>query len=163
MQRIILFLLVLTTALITFDSCSRSSSKSSSGSKSSGSSSSSTADANGIKFESGSLESVLSKAKQTGKPIFIDMYASWCGPCREMEKKVFTNKEVAKFFNTNFISYRIDGEKGKGPDLVKRFRVMGYPSLIYLAPDGQLIHNEMGALSTQELIRQGRQALMKMH
>ncbi len=152
MKKIILLLWVSLIAL-TFGSCRRNSSNKNTTS----------ADANGIQFESSNFESILTKAKQTGKPIFIDMYASWCGPCREMEKKVFTNKEVGKFFNTNFINCRIDGEKGKGPDLVKRFRVMGYPSLVYLTPDGKILLSEMGALSTQELIRQGKQALVKMH
>ncbi len=40
----------------------------------------------GIKFEDGNFSSLLAKAKKDKKLIFLDAYASWCGPCKLMAK-----------------------------------------------------------------------------
>ena len=39
----------------------------------------------GIQFEIGSWKEVLQKAKQENKLIFVDLYTTWCGPCKKME------------------------------------------------------------------------------
>lgn len=146
-MRKMFFILFIIGSLCTLNSCNR---KSSSGS-----------DAKGIQFEKGSLNEVLSKAKIKGKPVFMDVYASWCGPCREMERTVFRDAKVAEFFNANFINYRVDGEKGEGVNIVKKYRIQGYPSLIYLDADGKPIHVEFGAVATSGFLNMGKKALQK--
>jgi thiol:disulfide interchange protein len=63
-----------------------------------------------IKFATGSWNDILVQAKAENKPIFVDFYTEWCGPCKMMSKQVFTDKEVAKYYNTNFISVKINEE-----------------------------------------------------
>ena len=64
----------------------------------------------GIQFMQGSYREVLEKAKAENKKVFIDFYTTWCGPCKEMSSKVFTDADVAKYFNEKFISYQINAE-----------------------------------------------------
>ena len=45
--------------------------------------------AQGIEFSHGTWKEVLAKAKQEDKLVFIDVYTSWCGPCKKMAAKVF--------------------------------------------------------------------------
>jgi thiol:disulfide interchange protein len=46
----------------------------------------------GISFQnSKSWEALKAEAKAANKLIFLDAYASWCGPCKRMSKEVFTN------------------------------------------------------------------------
>lgn len=71
----------------------------------------------GIKFENGSWKEVLEKAKQSNKPIFVDVYTSWCGPCKKMSKEIFVLPEVGKTYNSNLICYGIDAEKGYGIEI----------------------------------------------
>ncbi len=59
-----------------------------------------------INFEQGSLQKTLEKAKTENKLIFIDVYTAWCGPCKKMDKLVFTNDTVADFFNQYFVSIK---------------------------------------------------------
>ena len=57
-----------------------------------------------IKFEESSFASILAKAKAEKKLVFMDAYASWCGPCKMMDKQVFTQAEVGSTFNDIFIN-----------------------------------------------------------
>src|ERR1700722_8589878 len=90
-----------------------------------------------IHFYEGSWEQAVAAAKKQNKSIFLDAYASWCGPCKTMDAEVYRDSKVADYFNRKFVSFRIDMEKGEGPDLAKRFRsIDGYPSLLFFNTDG---------------------------
>ncbi len=106
-----------------------------------------------IIFEKGSsLSSVIKKAKKENKPIFIEFYTDWCFPCKMMEDYVFTDVTVANFFNENYISLKVDGEKGEGPSLIKKFKVTGYPTLLYLNAKGEVIEHITGSITGSQLL-----------
>src|SRR6266404_8526226 len=66
----------------------------------------------GIQFIEADWSKALQEAKKQKKLIFIDAYASWCGPCKLLKKNTFPNKEAGEFFNRNFINVAINMEKG---------------------------------------------------
>lgn len=45
------------------------------------------------------------------KKIFIEIYTDWCGPCKMMEKKVFSKKKVIKPMNESYYAVRLNSEK----------------------------------------------------
>jgi thioredoxin-related protein len=98
----------------------------------------------GISFESGDWKAVLSKAKAENKLVFIDVYTSWCGPCKKMAAEVFPKKEVADVFNASFVNYKIDAEKGEGVQIAKTFSVHAYPTYLFVNGDGQLVYRLTG-------------------
>ena len=71
----------------------------------------------GIHFEQGSWAEITAKAKTEKKLIFIDCYTSWCGPCKQLSAEIFPQKAVAEFFNTHYVNYKVDMEKGEGVSL----------------------------------------------
>ena len=75
---------------------------------------------------------ILDLAKTENKLIFVDVYTDWCGPCKEMDKEVFPLKAVGDKYNTSFINYKIDAEKGEGKLLRKRYNVQVYPNYLFV-------------------------------
>ncbi|MBJ6118444.1 thioredoxin family protein [Pontibacter sp. BT310] len=98
-----------------------------------------------INFRKGTVAEILAQAKAEKKPIFIDAYTTWCGPCKWMDKNVFVNDAVAEYFNTNFVNYKLDMEKGEGIEMAKKYEVQAYPSFLFLAADGSVMHRTVGA------------------
>lgn len=49
--------------------------------------------------------------KKSPKKVFIDVYTGWCGWCKVMDKKTFTNPEVIKYMNQNFYAVKLDAER----------------------------------------------------
>lgn len=89
-----------------------------------------------VSWFEGSLEEALAKAKQENKLVFADVGAYWCPPCRDFDEKVFVDPEVGDFLAKGYVSVHIDAEKGNGPELVERYNVQAYPTLLVLEPSG---------------------------
>ncbi len=114
---------------------------------------------NHIVFEKSEWKSLLKQAAHENKIIFLDAYASWCGPCKMMDKKVFTDQQVADFYNANFINAQIDMEKGEGPALAEKYEVRAYPTLLFINSRGEVIHRGLGYHDPDALLALGKQAL----
>jgi thiol-disulfide isomerase/thioredoxin len=95
--------------------------------------------AQGIIWQKGNFESILNKAKAEKKLVYVDIFTTWCGPCKQMDAEVFTNSEVGKTFNENFVCYKIDGEKGEGKDLVEYFELESYPTSMFLDAEWNVV------------------------
>lgn len=115
--------------------------------------------AQGIEFLEGSWKEALAKAEKEDKIIFVDAYASWCGPCKAMAARVFTQKEAGDYFNKNFINFKIDMEKGEGPAFGQKYPVRAYPTLMFIDYNGELVHQKVGGQSLTSLIELGKTAL----
>jgi thioredoxin-related protein len=113
----------------------------------------------GINFFQGNFEELKKEASKQKKFIFVDCYTSWCGPCKWLAKNVFTNKNVAKFYNENFINYSIDMEKGDGKEFAKKYKISAYPTLLFLDYKGNIQHRFVGACDTITFLSIGKQAL----
>lgn len=113
--------------------------------------------AQGIQWQTGSFESILNKAKAQKKLIYIDIYTTWCGPCKQMDAEVFANPTVGKLFNEIFINYRIDGEKGEGRDLVDYFELDSYPTSMFIDGDWNVVVKLEGFRPTERLLESAEQ------
>ncbi|WP_261511256.1 thioredoxin family protein [Chryseobacterium paludis] len=97
-----------------------------------------------IQFQDLPFKDLVAKAKKENKIIFIDAYASWCGPCKLMEKNVFTKKSVGDYYNANFVNARFDMEKGEGREIAAKYGVRSYPTYLFLNGDGELVSQNLG-------------------
>jgi thioredoxin 1 len=116
----------------------------------------------GIKFFKGTWESALEKAESEGKLIFLDAYASWCGPCKRMAATTFKNKEVGEFFNKYFVNFKMDMEKHKdGRRLSQKYRLTAYPTLYFIDASESIAHKSVGSLNNSQALSFGKEALAK--
>jgi thioredoxin-related protein len=115
----------------------------------------------GIQFIESDWNKALAEAKKQNKLIFLDAYASWCGPCKLLKKNTFPDKEVGKYFNVNFINVAVDMEKGDGPALLQKYGVNAFPTLIITDADGKIITYTKGYIEPKELIKFGEFGLLQ--
>ena len=113
----------------------------------------------GIKFGKQSFAQTLEQAKKENKLIFLDAFASWCGPCKLLDKNVFPKKEVGDYFNANFLNLHIDMEKGEGIEIAKKYSIYSYPTLLFIDGDGKVVYKAAGYMSPQELISIAKEAV----
>ena len=108
-----------------------------------------------IDFQTGNWESIKKEALKMDKPIFVDAFTTWCGPCKWMDKNVFTDEEVIEYYNANFINYKLDMEKGEGPKFATTYQVNAFPTLLFISGSGELIHKAVGSRPPAEFIKEG--------
>lgn len=113
----------------------------------------------GIRFFNGSFEEALSVARQEDKPLFVDFYAVWCGPCKRIARDVFPLKEVGDYFNDKFICLQLDAEAGENVEIAKRYNIQGFPTLAFIANDGSPIAIHVGALDAKTLLENAKIAI----
>jgi len=57
-----------------------------------------------------SFSELESAVKKDPKPVIVDMYTTWCGPCKMMDKNTFNNPEVAAYINKHFHAVKFNAE-----------------------------------------------------
>ncbi|AFK05495.1 hypothetical protein Emtol_0223 (plasmid) [Emticicia oligotrophica DSM 17448] len=115
----------------------------------------------GIHFHQGTWEEALELAKKENKVIFLDVYATWCGPCKMLKRLTFSNKKVGSFYNENFINVALDGESGEGPAVARLYGVRAYPSLLFVDSNGKLINHSAGFRPPSDFIDLGKSIIGK--
>ncbi len=114
----------------------------------------------GIGFTSGSWAEVLAQAKAHNQLVFVDVFTTWCGPCKAMDRSVFPDSAVGRRFNAQFINFKIDAEKGEGPALAQRYGVDAYPTMLFVDPaTGELVYKVRGARPPDRLLAEADLAL----
>src|SRR5436190_278152 len=106
----------------------------------------------GIQFFKGTYSEALAQAKDQNKLVFIDCFATWCGPCKWMAAKVFTDETIANSFNKNFVCMAIDMEKGEGLTLAKKYEVKNYPTFLWIDQTGKQVHRSVGSTSAENFL-----------
>jgi len=120
------------------------------------------------------MNDALEAQKESPKKIIMDVYTTWCGPCKLLDKNTFSNKDVIQFINTNYYPVKFNAEgpeeityedftytnpnyqpERKGRNATHFFadalRIPGYPSLVFFEENGKLIQAVPGYKTPQEL------------
>ena len=110
------------------------------------------------------MDKALAKSVSMNKPIFIDTYTDWCGWCKHMDKEIFSDEEVANYFNENFVCMNIDGDAESSESFISKYEVSGYPCLLILDSEGNVLNRNDGAITDiAEFIKFGEMAYYKLY
>lgn len=114
----------------------------------------------GIRFEHGNWQEVREKAIRENKLIFADFYTEWCGPCLAMAEEVFPLMEVGNFYNTRFVNVKIDAEKGEGKTLREKYKVISYPTFLFIDPKSEsIVHRSSSRQDKETFLFTGKSAV----
>jgi thioredoxin-related protein len=130
----------------------------------------------GVHFEKGlSWQQILGKAKAENKYIFIDCFATWCGPCKQMDKTVYAAKGVGEYINARFISIKVqmDSTQIDSPEVLewygdakmiqRTYQVNVMPTYLFFSSEGQIMHRESGAVPDSIFLKVAQHAMDPKH
>ncbi|RYF78423.1 MAG: DUF255 domain-containing protein [Cytophagaceae bacterium] len=114
----------------------------------------------GIEFLPAKISDVFAKAKQTGKPVFIEIYSPTCHVCQSF-MPTLDDPRVGAFYNREFVNTRLDvGSKATQAWLVsQKLFIPSLPLFLYYDSNQVLMHFAMSTNSVEEVIRHGTTAL----
>jgi thioredoxin-related protein len=126
----------------------------------------------GIHFEQDlSGQQVLEKAKTENKYIFMDCYATWCGPCKLMDSAVYSEEEVGNYLNAHFISIKVQMDTSKQDNeeikvwynnahaIQTEYKVSALPSYLFFSSEGKIVHRFLGAIRDTDFVKLAEYAL----
>ena len=103
-----------------------------------------------VDFKKGSVDEILAMAKSENKIVMVDVLTDWCKWCIELDNKVYAKPEVYEYANSKMINYKIDAEKGEGVDFAKKYKIEGYPTILFLDGRGNEIDRIYGYVPAKE-------------
>ena len=121
-----------------------------------------------------SFPEALEAQKKEPKKIFMDVYANWCGPCKLLEKRTFSNEDLIAYVNENFYAVKFNGEgieeiyffdrvfnnpkydpqrKGKNSshEFTQFLGISAYPTMVFIDENGAPIMPVVGYYKPQQL------------
>lgn len=120
------------------------------------------------------LEDAMAAQAEDPRPIMMDVYTQWCGPCKMMMANTFTVPALINYVNANYYAVKFDAESaapvtfkgetfnnpGFNPaargrntphELSRALGVTAYPTLIFMTSEGDIITPLTGYKSAQNL------------
>jgi len=98
------------------------------------------------------MEAAQKKASDQQLMLFVDVYATWCGPCKLMDSEVYTDPDVAEYMNANFVCVRMDGETDYGRIYAAAQELQGYPCMFIFSRNGEPVSRVVGFTPAEELV-----------
>ena len=120
------------------------------------------------------MEEALAAQKKEPKKIFMDVYTTWCGPCKLLDKNTFGDEDVIEYVNKHYYAVKFNAE-GNDPVTYQDFtytnpnykperkgrnaqhlfahalKVTAYPTVVFFKENGDLIQAVPGYRTPQQL------------
>ena len=81
------------------------------------------------------FEDALAWSARTGRPVVVDFFTTWCGPCKMLDRTTWKDPAVVSWLTEKTIALKIDADQQK--KLAKSYRIKGYPTVIVFDSEGR--------------------------
>ncbi|HNV69579.1 MAG TPA: protein disulfide isomerase family protein [Candidatus Ozemobacteraceae bacterium] len=105
------------------------------------------------------IDDGLKQAKAENKIVMVDFTATWCGWCKKLQTDVFDREEFQKFAAEHLVLVSIDADANR--DLVTKYGVEGFPTIVFLNANGDKIHTISGYLPLEGFLSELQEAQKK--
>jgi uncharacterized protein YyaL (SSP411 family) len=82
-------------------------------------------------------QDAFQEAEQLDKPIFLVISSSWCQWCHIMDETTLSEPSIITILNRDYVSIRVDSDLR--PDVNQRYNQNGWPSVLLLSPEGEIL------------------------
>lgn len=120
------------------------------------------------------MDEALAAQKENPKKIMMDVYTTWCGPCKLLDKNTFSNPDVINYINKNYYAVKFnaegtesithegftytnpnyqEGRRGRNTThfFADALKLRGYPSIVFFEDNGKLIQAIPGYKTPKQL------------
>ena len=104
-----------------------------------------------IAFTEGTFEEALAKARGENRLLLVDVYTDWCGWCKKLDREVFADGRVGSAAK-DLVAVKVNAEKG-GEEIARRYRVRGYPTILFLDGAGSVVERIDGYVDADEMVK----------
>jgi len=104
----------------------------------------------------------IREASASNKKVLVDVYTDWCGWCKRMEKDTYSDEDIKNYLTANYVIVRLNAESDAKEmlgdaevteaTLAKAYGVTGYPTMVFLMPDGKFITSVAGYMKPSEFL-----------
>jgi uncharacterized protein len=83
-------------------------------------------------------DAAFGEARDQNKPVLLAISAVWCHWCHVMDETSYSTADIIRVINEKYVPVRVDNDER--PDVNRRYNMGGWPSTVFLTPEGEIIH-----------------------
>jgi thioredoxin-related protein len=117
------------------------------------------------------FDAAAALAAKQNKHMIVDVYTTWCGWCKVMDRQTYGDPEVAGYLTKNFVLAKVNGESAskviwKGKEMTERqfareVGVTGYPATFFMKPNAELLGGVPGYIKSPDFMIYSRYVATK--
>jgi thioredoxin-related protein len=96
------------------------------------------------------LEAGLAAGRNQNRKILLYFYADWCGYCKEMDQKTFSDPAVIRYLNHHFVPVRVNADRDAAA--ASRYGVRALPLTWFMGADGTRLSSLPGYVPAERLL-----------
>lgn len=97
------------------------------------------------------FDEALSWAEKAERPVIVDFFTTWCGPCKVLDRTTWKDPDVVRWLTEHTIALKLDAERET--ELAERYGIRAYPTVLVLDADGTERRRLLGLPQIEQWVR----------